>query len=124
VPGVNILVIDDAPHVRARLVAMLAAVPGVERIFEAGSAEDALAALRAHAPQVVVLDLHIADTSGLAFAPCIKRVCPGAVLIVLTNDSTDQHRRRCFAVGADAFFDKSGEFDAVFKMVSRKVARD
>jgi DNA-binding NarL/FixJ family response regulator len=120
---VKVLVVDDARHVRARLVAMLGAIPGLERVVEAGSAAEAVVALRVHAPDIVVLDLHMPDRSGLAFAPCIKRECPGALLIVLTNDPTDQHRRQCFAVGADAFFDKSREFEAVVRMVARSVAR-
>jgi two-component system KDP operon response regulator KdpE len=119
---VKVLVVDDAYHVRARFVAMLAAVTGVERVLEAGSAADALVALRAHAPKAVVLDLDMPDQGGLAFAPCVKRECPGALLIVVTNDSTDQHRRQCLALGADGFFDKSDEFDAVVRMVARAVA--
>jgi DNA-binding NarL/FixJ family response regulator len=121
-PGVKVLVVDDARLVRARIAGMLAAVRGVERVLEAGNAADALLALRAHAPNVVVLDLHMPDESGLAFAPCIRRECPGALLIVLTNDSTDQHRRQCLALGADAFFDKSDEFEAVARMVARTVS--
>jgi DNA-binding NarL/FixJ family response regulator len=119
---VKVLVIDDASHVRARFVAMLAAIRGVS-VIEAGTAADALAALRAHAPSVVVLDLHMPDQSGVALAPWIRREFPDALLIVLTNDATDQHRRQCLASGADAFFDKSGEFETVIRMVAGIAAR-
>jgi DNA-binding NarL/FixJ family response regulator len=120
---VKVLVIDDSRPVRSRFVAMLAAVRGVERVVEAGSAADALAALHANAPNVVVLDLHMPDQNGLAFAPYVKRLFPDALLIVLTNESTDQHRRQSLAAGADAFFDKSGEFDAVVRLIARMAAR-
>jgi DNA-binding NarL/FixJ family response regulator len=123
VAGVKVLVIDDTPRVRKRFVAMLSAVPGVETILEAGSAAAALEALRAHDPEVIVLDLPLSDGSGLAFAHCVKRVRPEAVLVIVTNRSTVQHRRWCLAQGADAFLDKSRDFDAVAGIVSDAVAR-
>jgi DNA-binding NarL/FixJ family response regulator len=120
---VNVLVVDDAPGVRARLVAMLACITGVRRVVEAASATEALQALRTHAPHVVVLDVRMPDSGGLALATRVKQECPDALLVVLTNESTDQHRRRCLGLGADSFFDKSREFDAVIGLITDLAAR-
>ena len=102
---------------------MFAAVPGVEAVFEAIDARDALRALQAHAPDVVVLDLHMPGENGMAFAPRVKRERPQALLFVVTNEATDAHRRSCLAAGADAFFDKSRDFDAVVRVVSEAASR-
>jgi len=101
---------------------MFAAVPGVEAVFEAVDVRDALSALQTHAPDVVVLDLHMPGENGLAFAPRVKLERPQALLFVVTNDATDAHRRSCLAAGADAFFDKSRDFDAVVRVVSEAAA--
>ena len=110
--------VDDGTRVRARIVAMLAAIPGVVAVFEAASVAEAVAVLAAHAPDVVVLDLHLRGESGLLLAPRVKQERPGALLLVLTNQSSEQHRRQCLALGADCFFDKSRDFDALVRTVA------
>jgi DNA-binding NarL/FixJ family response regulator len=118
---VNVLVVDDSSQVRSRFAAMLSAVDGVEAIKEAGSFEEALDLLRAYAPVAVVLDLHLPGGSGLALLPVIKRERPDALLIVVTNESSSPYRRVCLASGADAFFDKSRDFDAVIATIAASV---
>lgn len=120
--GVKVLVVDDAALIRRRLAAMFAAVPGVEAVLEAADTRDALGALRAHAPDVVILDLHMPGENGLEFAPKVKHELPSALVVVVTNQATETHRVRCLAAGADAFFDKSRDFDAVVRVVSEAAA--
>jgi DNA-binding NarL/FixJ family response regulator len=118
---VKVLVVDDAPYVRAHFAAMLAAVGGVAAVFEAGDAEEALAAMRAQAPDIVLLDLHLPGGSGLALVSRVKRERPGARLYVVTNDASHPYRRLCLSLGADGFFDKSRDFEAVVQAVAATV---
>jgi len=74
--------------------------------------------LRTHAPGIVVLDLHLRGESGLAFAPRVRREQRGALLIVLTNEPTERHRREALARGADHFFDKSKDLDGLLRVVA------
>ncbi len=117
--GVNVLVVDDAAQVRSRFVSMLRALPGVDRVVEACGVKDALPALAAYAPGVVILDVNLRDGSGLAFAPEVRRECPAALLLVVSNEATEPYRRRSLGAGAAAFFDKSRDFDAVIDAVAR-----
>jgi DNA-binding NarL/FixJ family response regulator len=39
-------------------------------------------------------------------------------VVVLTNYPTQEMRRRCLALGADAVFDKSNELEAFFEYCS------
>jgi DNA-binding NarL/FixJ family response regulator len=118
---VKVLVIDDAHVVRTRLAAMLGEVPGAA-VVEAATAAAALRAFRTEAPDVVVLDLHLAGESGLDLVPHAKRDCPAALLVVLTNDPSEHHRRECAWIGVHFFFDKSRDFDRVVEIVT-EVAR-
>jgi DNA-binding NarL/FixJ family response regulator len=120
---VNVLVVDDTASVRERFVSMLAALPGVDSVIEAASASAALDALRDWQPDVVLLDLHLPDCRGLSLAARVKRARPAALLLVVTNHGTPQHRRRLLALGADALFDKSREFDEVVRLVAEAAAR-
>jgi len=104
-----VLVVDDSPAVRARLVAMIGAAPDVD-VREAGEAEGALAVIASSAVDVVVLDLHLPRTSGLELLTRIKALDSTITVVVLTNEVSAPYRRECLLRGADHFFDKSRHF--------------
>jgi DNA-binding NarL/FixJ family response regulator len=118
---VIVLVVEDAVRVRDRLAALLRDVPGVADVVQAAGLAEALHALRARGPDLVVLDLHLNGESGLTFIPAVRRERPRAVVIVVTNDPSERHRRRSLAVGADHFFDKSREFESVMRIAAAAV---
>lgn len=117
---VEVLVIDDAAPVRSRLAALFGDVPGIGSVLQAESAEQARALLESHRPQVVVLDLHLKQENGLSLLQHIKRTRSQATVIVLTNDASEHHRRSCKNLGADYFFDKSTEFEAVLPVLEER----
>jgi DNA-binding NarL/FixJ family response regulator len=107
---VKVLVIDGAPAVRSRLVALLA-----EReltvVGEFASANLARAFVRTSPPDAVVLDVDLPDRGGLALMEDLRRLAPRAALVILTNALS--YRRRCVTLGVDAFLDKSVDFATV-----------
>src|SRR5688500_5142133 len=102
---------------------LFADVPGIESVLEASNLLEARQLLAEQTPDVVVLDLHLRIGNGLELLKDLKRERPGIRVIVLTNDATDQHRRSCTALGADYFFDKSTQFEAVVQVLAREVRR-
>lgn len=114
--------VDDSAPVRARLVALLAEVRGVEEILQASGTLDAIAIVRRRQPHVVLLDLHLGVESGLALVPSALAEQPGTVVIVLTNLPTELHRRECLARGVAHFFDKSGDLEPVIRLVQQAVS--
>jgi DNA-binding NarL/FixJ family response regulator len=54
-------------------------------------------------PDVVVLDLTMADASGLVVCATIRQAVPRARVVVLTAADDPQIRRRAFEAGASAF---------------------
>ena len=107
-PKVRILLLDDA-RVSDRLRERLEEAGGVIREGLDGSADD-------DAFDFVVLDVH-APEMGLPGLAHLRRRLPHAVFIVLTNEATDVHRRKCLTGGADFFFDKSREFDQAIEVI-------
>lgn len=114
----KVLVVDDSAAIRTRLVALMRDVAGIEPV-EAAGAEEALAYLRVHRADFVVLDLHMPGKSGLQVLPDIRASASSPVVIVLTSHPTEHHRRLCLAQGADFFFDKSREFARVLEIIGR-----
>lgn len=112
----RVLVVDDSPSIRTRLMAMLRDVPGVVPL-EASGADEALLAMKAQGAEIVLLDLHMPGRSGLSVLPELKAMACRPVVVVLTNDSSEHHRREALARGADYFFDKAHDFSRVVDVV-------
>jgi DNA-binding NarL/FixJ family response regulator len=119
---VRVLIVDDAAPVRVHLGAMLAHVSGVLAIATADTYALAVEVLSAWAPDIAIVDLHLRGESGLGLVSIVKRDHPGALLLVMTNEPTAQHRRQCLALGADRFFDKSRDFEDVVRAVAEATA--
>lgn len=116
----RVFIADDSAIVRERLARMLAELPGaVELIGQASDASEAARAIRRLKPDVVILDIHMPLGSGIDVLREIKREMPSTVVLMLTNYPHDQYRRRCMAIGADFFLDKSTEFEKVWEVLQR-----
>jgi DNA-binding NarL/FixJ family response regulator len=109
----RIFVVEDAPAVRTRLIAILGTVPGVEVVGEAGSVRAAIDGVLATAADALLLDLQLTDGNGLDVLAAVKRQRPAIHVIVLSNFATTQYRQASLAAGADVFLDKSQEFGRV-----------
>ena len=110
----NVLVVEDAPEVRKRLVAMLWTVPGVTVVGETGSVRGAVDSALAAAVDVMLLDLQLADGSGLDVLAAVRPRRPRLYVIVLSNfANAQQYRDASLAAGADVVLDKTTEFGRV-----------
>jgi CheY-like chemotaxis protein len=111
-----VLVVDDSPAIRARLLGLMSEVAGLV-LAQAAGADEAMVALQVHVTDVVVLDLHMPGRSGLDVLPDIKALRPAPIVVMLTADPTEHHRRLCLARGADFFFDKATDFALVLELL-------
>jgi len=102
---------------------MFVDVPGIDSVHEASSLSEARRLLAQQVPGVIVLDLHLQAENGLDLLRDLKSEHSPPLVIVLTNDATDHHRRSCVRLGADYFFDKSRQFEAVLQVLEREVRR-
>ena len=70
-PPLRVAVVDDEPLIREGLAQMLGAEPGVVVVAACADGAAALAAVRAHAPDVLFLDVQMPGVDGLAVARTI-----------------------------------------------------
>jgi DNA-binding NarL/FixJ family response regulator len=115
--GVKVLVVDDSDALRARLTEMLREVCGDDGVREAAGADEGLVLVGEMSPDVVVLDLHMPGKNGLSILAKLKAAACPPLVIVLTNDPSEAHRRESMSQGADHFFDKSKDFGRVVDVV-------
>ncbi|MFI5365218.1 MAG: response regulator [Candidatus Binatia bacterium] len=103
---IKVLIVDDHPIVRAGLREALAAVSDIVLGGEAATAYEALRLVRAHAWDVVVLDIGLPDKSGLEVLQEIKSQRPQLPVLVLSMRPEDQLAMRVLKAGAAGYMTK------------------
>jgi two-component system, chemotaxis family, protein-glutamate methylesterase/glutaminase len=81
-PRTRVLVAEDSPTVRGRLVEALAADPDIELVGTAQDGRQAVELCRLHCPDVVTMDMMMPLMSGLAATEYIMAHQPTPILIV------------------------------------------
>jgi DNA-binding NarL/FixJ family response regulator len=110
----RVFIIDDSAIFRERLIGMLSDVEGIEIVGYAEDAFSAIDGVRKVKPDVVILDIQMPGAaSGIYALEKIRIENPAPKIIMLTNYSSPQYRKRCADSGAAFFFDKSTEFEMV-----------
>jgi DNA-binding response OmpR family regulator len=119
----EVLLVDDDPDIRGMLAFTFADYGFTVR--EAGDGAQALAALREHAPDVMVLDLMMPNLDGFGMVAEMRRLglAPDARVLVLSarNDPADIERGRELAV--DEHTSKPFDPDALAELVFALGAR-
>jgi DNA-binding NarL/FixJ family response regulator len=96
----RIIVVDDHPAMRAGVVALLAAEPGIEVVDEAADGSAAVTLVERHRPDVVLTDLRMPVLDGVDATAAIVAGGTGARVLVLTTYDTDADIERAVEAGA------------------------
>jgi len=114
-----VFIADDSSEIRKRIIAMLSDLEErIEMIREAENVQDAINSIHEFGPDVVILDIRMPGGSGIDVLKKIRKINEVPVIIILTNYPHSQYRKKCMEAGADFFFDKSGDFEEIVKVVS------
>lgn len=100
---ITVLLVDDHPVVRAGVRAMLEGEEDIKVTGEAGSGAEAVAVVRAAAPDVVLMDLRMPAMDGVAATREVLQVSPDTRVVVLTTYETDTDILRAIEVGAAGY---------------------
>lgn len=103
---VRVLVVDDDALVRSGLRMMLGGTDAVEVVAEATDGDEVLAAVDAHHPDVVLLDLRMPRLDGLAALDLLRSQPSPPEVVVLTTFDADDHVLRALRSGAAGFLVK------------------
>ncbi len=102
----KILLADDHALFRAGLRALLADIPGVQIVAEAGDGAEAVQLAAATEPDLVFLDIAMPRLNGMAATQQIKAARPETRVIVLSMHLNEDYIRRALSVGADGYMVK------------------
>ncbi|MBD0746259.1 response regulator [Streptomyces sp. CBMA152] len=113
---IRILLCDDHAVVRAGLLALLGSEPDIEVVGEAGSGEEAVAAVAKERPDVVLMDLQLGP--GIDGVEATRRIsATGVRVLVLTTYDTDADITRAIAAGATGYLLKAERPEELFAAI-------
>jgi DNA-binding NarL/FixJ family response regulator len=86
---IRVVIADDHAVVRSGLKAVLGSARDIEVVAEAGSGREAIAAVNRFQPDVVLMDLTMADNDGLTATKTITDQGSATRVLVLTMHTED-----------------------------------
>lgn len=101
----TVLVADDDPIMRELLASMLGAA-GLQVVGEAWNAERAIELYRKIRPDFVCLDIGMPGQGGLEALTSIRALDPGAIVLVISAETTAENVQRARDSGASGIIAK------------------
>lgn len=113
----RVVLVDDHPAFRAGMRAVLETDPEFAVTAEAGGVDEALDAVAAARPDVVVMDLHLPGRSGAEATRLLRAAYPDLPVIVMTLSGTDDDILAALRAGAHGYLLKSAGRDEILHAV-------
>ncbi len=104
---ISVLVVDDHVLLREGVRAVVSTQQDIEIVGEASSGAEATAEFERLKPDVVLMDLQMADMSGLEAITAIRADSPDAKIIVLTTYAGDGRAIKALRAGAMGYLLKA-----------------
>lgn len=116
----TILIVDDHPMLRRGLASLIAAEPDIAVCGEAANCEAALAAIRKHHPDLVIVDLTLDGSDGLDLVKDLKTRHPKLPALVLSMHDEAVYAERSLRAGARGYVSKQ-QLDETILIAIRRV---
>lgn len=114
---IRILLADDHPLVRRGLVACLARQRHFEIVGEAGDGGEALAKIRELKPDLVLLDIDMPHTSGLAVTGIVRKELPQVKILILSMHQHPDYVLRIIQSGAHGYVLKGSPIEQLVQAI-------
>lgn len=114
---IKILVADDHPMLREGLVAVLGTQPDFEVVGEAADGEEVARLAAELEPDVILLDLEMPGTDGVAALEALRESGSGTRAVVFTAYDTDERILGALRAGARGYLLKGASRAEIFSAV-------
>ena len=119
---IRVLIVDDDPLVRSGLALILGGSPTVRVVGQAGNGGEGMAAIDAHLPDVVLMDIRMPVMDGLEATEALAARDQAPKVIVLTTFDADDYVLRALAAGASGFLLKDTAPEMIVEAIHRVAA--
>jgi DNA-binding NarL/FixJ family response regulator len=119
---IRVVVADDQAMIRGALRTLIESAEDLEVVAVAEDGEAAVAAARAHRPDVVVVDVRMPRMDGIEATRRIRELLQGVAVIVLTTYDLDEYVFQAVRAGAVGFLLKDGDADELIRGIRAAAA--
>lgn len=116
----RLLLVEDHVLVRQSIRAFLQGA-AFEVVGEASTGSEALQLALALQPDLIIMDLHLPEMSGIEATRQIRRLCPNIRVIALTAYNEKAYQRALREAGADGFVLKTAEFSELVQVIRQVI---
>ncbi|MEU6103679.1 response regulator transcription factor [Streptomyces flaveolus] len=123
---IRVLLADDQALLRATFRILIESDPHMTVVAEAADGREAVVLTRSHRPDVVLMDIRMPVTDGLAATAdiCGREELSGTRVLVLTTFESDENVARALRAGASGFLGKDASADALLAGIRTVAAGD
>ncbi|MEU9178033.1 response regulator transcription factor [Streptomyces sp. NPDC048550] len=100
---IRVVIADDEPLIRAGIRMILTSAPDIEVVAEAANGREAVDLARAHAPDVMLLDIQMPVMDGLTALGELGRAAPEVRALILTTFGEKENVLRALGSGGAGF---------------------
>lgn len=118
----TVIVVEDDPHARSRIVRAASAHPSLSVVGESGSVKDGLVLLRTEAPDVLLVDLGLPDGSGLELIRAARRLAADTQTMVITVFGDEPSVIAAIEAGARGYLLKDGSWEYIGESIMQLLA--
>lgn len=119
---IRVLIIDDHSLFRSGIKLVLQRQNDFELVGEAGSGLEGVKDAKRLNPDVILLDLHMPDMSGLETIPLLKDEAPNAQIVMLTVSEDAEDLLEALRIGARGYLLKNIDTDFLLQSIRRAAA--
>jgi DNA-binding NarL/FixJ family response regulator len=107
--GINVAIVEDDRDFRSTLESYLNKASGYHCAAACGSAEEALKLIPRILPDVVLMDLHLPNMSGVDCTRRLKELCPAVQILILTVYADNDRIFGALKAGASGYLLKRAD---------------
>ncbi|MFB7630794.1 response regulator [Streptomyces sp. NPDC056149] len=100
---IRVIIVDDEPLVRHGLRTILEADPGIRVVAEAADGHAAIEQARAHACDVVLMDIRMPRGDGIVATRALRAMATPPAVVILTTFQLDEYVTEALRAGAAGF---------------------
>jgi DNA-binding NarL/FixJ family response regulator len=117
--AIRVVIADDQRMVREGLQLMLSLVDGIEVVAVTADGDEAVDAVAAHDPDVVLMDLRMPQCDGVSATKQIQANHPRTKVVVLTTFADDDEVLAALRAGARGYLTKDAGAEDVGRAIRR-----